>query len=238
MAATVNYYPPASSAAPAVTQDAVALERAQSLLGATIDTVVGTHFQDGTGWAASVLNNGAGVLSATANAGVLNATSSATASGQCIIFPNYGAGFVSHVSNARTVLWYSRTIARLTTGVDAVARINCIGVYDNTAQTGAHLGVEGATSTTHYVARVLSGGVGTAVATAIALDTNAWHVFEMWNDLTNINFAIDETVVQTIAVASIGTNPIQYRTFVNNGGTAAARAVDYDFMYLCMEENG
>lgn len=220
-----------------ITPDAVVLARVQSLLGETVNAIWGTHFFDQTGWSSAVGGSGVVALSATSRAGVLTATTGASAGSQFVISPNWTATTSGQVENPRTTRWYARTVAKVTTAIDSQSRLGVCELRNNGVATHAAIGVLGASSTTHFYAEVVNdAGVATTATTGIAVDTG-WHIWEIWGDLTNINFAIDEVTVASIAVASVGTAAINPRMLCQNGTTAAARTVHYDAMYVAAQDN-
>lgn len=230
--------PPSSSGGSCPDAASVALDRARELLGNTIDTVLGTHFQNSSYHVATVTGSGAITMSTTAKAGVIVLTSAATANSAAITRP---AGPTCFLDAPRTTLWYAVARGKITTAVDAQTSVSCLHMRAvPTAGVGpiTDIDLSGSLSTGFFSCRVLDNSA-VAVATqvtSVALDTN-YHTFEIWSDGTTTSFAIDGTVVFTTPTSNLGTNPQTLAAVATNGTTAAARTCELDYQYFCCPSN-
>lgn len=205
----------------------VAAVRAAAILGASIDSVVGTDFENDTWYSTALVGTGS-VVPTTDRGGVLLLSTGATSSTAAIRAHGSGAGGPLIVANMNTDLWYMRARMQLTTAIDAAA--SC-GVFLSNSGTGnpyAFMGVLGAASIAFWILQVTTnGGVTTNLVSAVAIDTN-WHTFESWNTGAAVFFAIDGATQGSIPIVNLGTNGGQPYAWAANGGTAANRAIKLD----------
>lgn len=217
-----------------ITDDrATALTRAQALCGNTLSAIMGTHFSNTGEWATTGTSGGTATLSASARAGVVNLSSGGTA--------NHVAQAVlsgCQVSNSKTDKFYAVFRASLSTGIDSAGDIEFQVVSQS--NTIIQIGGRGSSSTANYWCFIRDGGGSTKLSASagVALDTGVFHTFEIWNDGTNINIAIDGTIVGTTAVSGFASgDACQLTAYANNGATAANRQSNIDYMFIVVAPN-
>lgn len=210
-----------------------ALLRARALLGSTIDTVLGTDF-DNDQWHRLTTIGGAptAALTTTERGGVIVGDSSATASSTGVIYP-HGATTI-FLDNPQTSKWYAYARAALNTAIDAQTLLE---IFISTAAGGdptLRLGAIGSASTAFYAYSVSNNGgsITASGVTTIAIDLNVYHDLEMWNDGTTVSFAIDGVVVATTPATNLGTNPVVLGLLFTNGTTAASRKIKCDKLFF------
>jgi hypothetical protein len=227
------------SFAPPSTQATVALARAQSLLGSSVNAVLGTDYDTDQWFTASIGGGATASGNKTARAGVLTVSSSAISGSLAIIRPH---GTPSHVAAIQTDIYYARVRARITTTPDAQAALGVLDILPPT--TGSNIpciqvGALGSVSTTLLSTRVFdsSSGLAYSQASAVAIDT-AWHTFEAWVDGTTATMAIDGAVFGSFATSGMGTATAGcLGAVVTNGTTAANQSADIDSAWICVVSN-
>jgi len=247
MAADVDYFPVISSgltptqeaAVDTVENDArlTALSRARELLGTTINTVVGTHW-DNIPYVVATSGTGTVATSATAKSGVLVLSSGATNSGLGQVRMAASTGTTSLIDNPRTALWYIVSRMKVSTAIDAAALCS-LRIYTAAGSNPqVTWGVTGSVSTTHFVLAVIdgAGSVAASDTSTVAIDTS-YHTFEMWNDGTNVHGAIDGVDVADTPSAGVATNASTGAILTFNGATNAARTIESDTLYICTVGN-
>lgn len=210
------------------------LARSQMLLGATVDTILGTDF-DNSAWhrLATIAGAPTATNSATERGGVLVLDSSATANSTGVVFPA-GATTID-IDNPQTSRWYAYVRAAFGTAVDAQALLQLFIATAAGGNPTMRLGIIGSASTA-FLAWSVSNNAGSITAsgtTTVAVDTNTYHDFEIWNDGTTVSFAVDRTVVATTPATNLGTSPVVLGVLATNGTTAASRTIKIDKRYLC-----
>lgn len=229
---TYQAIPPASSASSG--SMSAAFTRAQTLLGAAgVTKVFGSEFENDQWYRTSLATGGVVTPTTTERGGAITVDSSATAGSAARILPS---GTIVELANPRTDLWYIAVRAKLNTAVDANGVMQTIRL--STTALGSptvFLGAFGPTSITHYSWGLTdnAGATTGGAATTVALDTAAYHLFEVWNNGTTISFAIDGVVVATSASTNVGTNPVTPAVAVANGATPASRSVTVDYLWMC-----
>lgn len=222
----------------------VALSRARQLLGTTINTVIGSDFEFGNYHTSAVAGTGAVAIVATsASAGLINLTTGATAGGLASVAPfGTGAGASEgYVGNPKTVMWYAKFRAALTSAGDAASQqtVNMFGT--SMANPQILLGQFGSVHATQLSYVVISNAgatIASGTTASVTLDTN-YHTWEMWCDTTTLTFAYDGTAIATVATstANFPTNAVTPGSTVYNGATATARTMRVDRWFVCMPSN-
>jgi len=227
--------PGGASGGGSVGQLSTIVTRAQALLGSTLDTPLGSDFDNDQWPVIATGGTGSTNMNTTARGGVITMTSGATAGGTAQMKPH--GGTASHVSNPAGTRWYYMARAAVTTAIDAQTTAN-FGILNNGGNPNALIGVFGSVSTVNFTGHVVTnGGVTTNVTTVgVAIDTN-YHTFEIWCDTVNVTFAVDGTQLGSTPVANIGTNSAFIGPFVGNGATAATRSIDIDRTYVVVASN-
>jgi hypothetical protein len=213
-----------------------ALTRAQTLLGPTINTVFGSHFDTDTWWTASITGAPGSILpSQTERGGVLDIQTGATANNTELVI-NHGAGAVV-MDNPKTSKWYMVARHKFGTAMDAQAQAYMGWCGPSLGNPFFSAGVYGSVDSagTNYCLRATdnAGAAQVAVASSIAIDTS-YHTMEMVNDGSNLSLYVDGIQAATAANTSVGTNPVRPVFVVVNGTTAANRRMLIDYFYMCM----
>lgn len=218
---------------------AISLYRARLILGNTLNTPLGTSFDTGAWWQA-LGTSGTVKPSVTLTGGAVVLDSTGTSGRSAIIAASAAASLVpSYVNNPRTERWYARYKFQCATAGDAQA--NMAPEIRASTTAGAPVigfGFYGAISTTNFAWRSLDSGAATIASgtTGIAVD-NAWHILEMWNDTTNLNFGLDLGLVSTTPTATTAstnianTTPLTLSGVASNGSTNASRQLILQSMY-------
>jgi hypothetical protein len=152
------------------------------------------------------------------------ATSGATGGGA--VARTYGSSLGSAFPNVfpggTTGKWYLEFRARLTTAVSALA---IIGVGDETV---LDIGARASIDTGFYGARSNNGP--TALKSTIAVDTS-FHRFRAYRNGVTGFFQVDSEAPLSSA-AFFPTADCRLQIFADNGGTAAANAMEYDYIFV------
>lgn len=214
-----------------------ALARAQALLGTTVTKCIGTEFQDGNFYDAT---SSAGVTqSTTLSGGIAHVTSTAVAGTVGKLTGASGvAGSQSWVDNGKTSLWYMRWRGAISSEIGTGPQGGNMTFGMRAAGGGLPLvgvGADTTISTTKFMYRVYDGSSQIAgVASTVNVDTTE-RVWEGWNDLTKLHFAIDETEIGTgFAVTTFVGVPMVPYAITYNGTAAAERTIEADEVWLCM----
>lgn len=217
---------------------ASALIRAQALLGATASVITGSEFGSSAD-VSSTGSAGGGTVTVSTGAdkgGVALVSTASSASSQAMLRM---AGTPTGVDNFRTSKWYAYWRAAVSTAIDANTQAS-FSVGNFAGNSDIDVGVRGAASTANWAIffRDPSGAtIRSATATAVAIDTN-YHDWEIWNDGTNFNIAIDgNSVYTTLVSGTAGTEAGAHWTFVANSATAAARTAKVDRVWFVTSSN-
>jgi hypothetical protein len=231
-----NTWTPAGSSSAVPSKTSIILARAQTLLGSTMQVLMGTDFENTSWYRTSDSGTGNSHLSQVDMAGVLILDSGATAVGVSQIGPAGAAG-ESVVANQQTGLWYFYMRAAIVTALDSVAVVT--GGLSSTGLSGpmARIGGNGAVSTGFFSGVTTNAGnaqVGSAITT-VALDTN-YHDFEMWNNGTTLTFAVDG-ITATTPSTNAASAPGGVLVIAFNSTTNADRQMKVDRLYIVTPSN-
>lgn len=210
------------------------LGRAQSKAGATITKCMGSDFDTDTWYKTTLAGSGAVTPSTTDKGGVLSITTGATSGSLALINAH---GTINLVDNLATSRWYLVTRLIVTTAINSNARVGTGFFTSAVGNPSIFWGINGGTSTGFFSFRIdnNAGATTDSGITTLAVDT-AYHVLESWSNTTTISFAADGTVLDTALASAAGTSAVSPMVAALNGGTAAARTVKVDYMYLCTGE--
>lgn len=211
-----------------VTDQAIALYRAQTLLGATLKRVVGLNFDNDSLYATTAVGtSGTTIAWLSADGGGIRLNTTATNNrGLCMTVH----GGPIHIVNPRTSLWYMRARLAISVAVDAqtLAFAGWCKQSSLSANPMVRLGVDGGVSTGFYSLSLYNNAnsLTGSVVSSVAVDTN-FHTFEAYNNGTSLFFVIDGTAAGSTASSNIDSSqPITVSAEVYNGTTAAARQLD------------
>jgi hypothetical protein len=212
------------------------MARAQALCGPTLNTLVSYGEFGDNQYGTQTTANGTATanISQVDTGGVIKFATGATGSSLGIYKPQ---GIASFVGNPKTTRWYAYARMKFATAMDA-AGVLLWQVTIATNNTAFQVGCRGPDSTTNWTVRLIdqTGAVVNSSATSLAIDTN-WHDVEQYVDGTNWNFAVDQTILKTIAVASLGTDPVGFQWLWQNGATTANREMDFDRVAMVVPSN-
>lgn len=213
---------------------AFALSRAQTLLGNTINTVLGTDF-DNDQWFRLATFAGAptAAVTTTERGGIVVGDSSATANSVGGIFPH--GTTVIDIDNPQTSRWYFYARVAYGTAIDAQAVLQLLMSTAAGGNPVIRFGVVGSASTSFVAYQITNNGGATTASgtTTFAIDQNVYHDMEIYNDTTNLSLSIDGTVYATTASSNLGTSPCAFGLTFANGTTAASRTIKCDKLYVC-----
>lgn len=220
---------PASTGGGASTAgQAAAVGRAQALFGAAAFNYSFWDFVDTTEWAANPAGNNNGSAPTYCDSThTTNAPSSATLTpaipggAQLMMSP---AGLTYEVANARTAKWYCEFRMKTSSAMDATSEQRLVGLFNATALY-AVVGTYRTQSATNYMAIVN----GTIVTSSVALDTAAFRVHALMNDLTTVTYLIDGVAVATAPSSALPASPMGMMMSVTGTGQPI-NIVDYAFI--------
>ena len=209
--------------------------RCQSLIGLTATAVLFTHFKDNT-FSTTGSGGGTTTLSTTARAGVVNVSTGSVASHVAIV---RFAGNGIQIDDIKTSKWCAAWRAQFPTATDS-ATDDELQVLSS-GNTLIEFGPRGGRSTTFF-SIYGRGGTGGApfvdAATSVALDTVSYHTVEIWQDGTNVDYAMDGTTVSSTAVSGIaGGEALYIDGQASNTTTAANRQINIDWMGMWIAPN-
>ncbi len=212
----------------------VALARARALLGTTIDSIMGWEFDGNYNYAVALVGGATAAMASSGRGGlvVLNTTAAAGSNGLLYRAAATGGQWCDSQKGS---LWYQVARMRLDTAVDANTYLSLISMPAPSGNPGLYVGGIGVRSTTHFSYDFYnSAGVNVGFGSlGVPLD-NAFHLVEMWGDLTNFNVAIDGVTVLTFPIPALFLTPFSMVMYWDNGATAAARTMTVDYAYfLC-----
>jgi hypothetical protein len=195
---------------------------AQSLVGTTVDSALGTEF-DTDNWQIFSSAGSGSQSTVVDRAGAVRLSTGATAGSFARIQPH---GLPLYVDAMSTTRFYFYVRAKVVTAVDAATTLDLRlgGVTGNPA---VSIGVNGSVSLVAWYYHVNNGGGVTASGALGTIDTN-WHDFEIYSDTSIIYFRIDGTVITTAAASNLSAGAAATDIAISNGATAAARTVDID----------
>jgi hypothetical protein len=224
-----------------VTHSAIALYRARTLLGNTLNTVLGCEFDNDQYYTANQIGSGAGTatLRQDKTGGVLKLSSTASSGHGIIVVPHYASpnSFpASLIANGRSELWYARWRFQIATAVTAQTAIGLelINPSSITAYQYISMGVIGSLSASNFSWHTADhlGNILASGTTSVAVD-NAFHTGEMYNDLTTLHFLLDGVEVATTASSNIeASTAYTIGTVVYNGTDAVTRDLNLTSMRI------
>jgi hypothetical protein len=214
---------------------ATALIRAQALCGSTLNSIVGTDFGENATYVAAVASGGTAALSAVDKGGVVLVKSNGTASGQAVVKMT---GAPPIVDNAKTSRWYAVWRAKFATAGDGASQMD-FQLNPASGNTIMDFGQAGGLSSTLWRVRIVDGsGASLFNATVVTAIDTSYHTIEIYNDGTNVSFALDAAVLKAQLVSSFASgDPIVPSIFTNCGASATNREIDCDYMYFVSPSN-
>jgi hypothetical protein len=218
-----------------ISNSLVVLARAQSLLGTQYTSIGGTDFYQASDFTAVNSGSATATLSAAARSGMLKLSTGVTTTSTASIILATSA---SQIDNVKTSKFYAVWRAALVTAADALSS-QAFTITGNSGSTLFQIGCRGPTGTGFFnvFAEDDGGNIRENGSTIFPVDT-VFHTFEIWNDGTNINFAMDGAVLVSFATALLsGGAPAHIGANVANGATATNREVDIDYMFVVTTPN-
>lgn len=129
------------------------------------------------------------------------------------------------LNGAATARWYAHWRVGLPTGATYDAEMTAGFIVFNTGGTIAKFGIHGAASATKFAC--VGWGGGTAVS-SVAIDTGAFHEFEVFRNGTTTFFCVDEETPVSLGINEYPVNgAICYGFAVYNGASGGNRTLSF-----------